>query len=256
MRCRSALRSAGSASGQEPTAIQASRSGPGATGRALQAATAVAEDKAEPVGEASMSDTAAAFEAAAMRLKAQREVEQMPIEDKIATCFKQWSAEWQADMDARSEEVKDSSSGYVGTVQFEQTMAFFKALYKQLRHRQVGFKGSGDGAQQRPHWQCGRLSRPRPLLQRTLNQLNLRQTGLSFQVAAPFPPELVCSRPGSSNSGGCLPELSLLSCSMVIIARSTPSWLLLWLVWQPSSMRCRSSHALPRRSLRAAMWGF
>eukprot|EP00891_Asterochloris_glomerata_P001235 jgi/Astpho2/1235/fgenesh1_pm.00023_%23_6_t len=61
----------------------------------------------------------------------------MPIEDKIAKWFKQWSAEWQADMDARSEEVKDSSSGYVGTVQFEQTMAFFKSLYKQLKHRQV-----------------------------------------------------------------------------------------------------------------------
>ena len=51
----------------------------------------------------------------------------MPIEDRIARCVKQWSAEWRADLDARSEEIKDSSSGYMGTVQFEQTMAFFKA---------------------------------------------------------------------------------------------------------------------------------
>ena len=61
-----------------------------------------------------------------MRPKAQLEVEQMPIEDKIARWFKQWSAEWQADMDARSEEVEDSSNCYVGTVHFEQKMAFFK----------------------------------------------------------------------------------------------------------------------------------
>ena len=99
------------------------------------------EEGAQHVEEALKSDTAAAFEAAAIRLKAQREVEQMPIEDKIAKWFKQWSAEWQVDMDACSEEVKDSSSGYVGTVQSEQTMAFYKALYKQLKHRQVGFKG-------------------------------------------------------------------------------------------------------------------
>ena len=103
----------------------------------------VGEEGAQHAADALKSDTAAAFEAAAMRLKAQREVEQMPIEDKIAKWFKQWSAEWQADMDVRSEEVKDSSSGYVGTVQFEQTMAFFKSLYKQLKHRQVVSIGSG-----------------------------------------------------------------------------------------------------------------
>ena len=54
----------------------------------MQAATAVDED-AEHIAEAAKSDTAAAFKTAAMRLQAQWEVKQMPIEDKIA---KWWGA--------------------------------------------------------------------------------------------------------------------------------------------------------------------
>lgn len=51
--------------------------------------------------------------------------------------LKRWTAEWEADLEARSEEVKDSSSGYTATIQFQQTMSFFKPLFKQLKRRQV-----------------------------------------------------------------------------------------------------------------------
>ena len=52
--------------------------------------------------------------------------------------LKRWTAEWEADLEARPEEVKDSSSGYTATIQFQQTMSFFKPLFKQLKRRQVG----------------------------------------------------------------------------------------------------------------------
>lgn len=51
--------------------------------------------------------------------------------------LKRWTAEWEADLEARPEEVKDSSSGYTATIQFQQTMSFFKPLFKQLKRRQV-----------------------------------------------------------------------------------------------------------------------
>ena len=51
--------------------------------------------------------------------------------------LKRWTSEWEADLEARPEEDKDSSSGTVATTQFLQTMAFFKPLFKQLKRRQV-----------------------------------------------------------------------------------------------------------------------
>ena len=51
--------------------------------------------------------------------------------------LKRWTTEWEADLEARPEEDKDSSSGTVATTQFAQTMSFFKPLYKQLKRRQV-----------------------------------------------------------------------------------------------------------------------
>ena len=52
--------------------------------------------------------------------------------------LKRWTSEWEADLEARPEEAKDSSSGTVATTQFAQTMSFFKPLFKQLKRRQVG----------------------------------------------------------------------------------------------------------------------
>jgi len=52
--------------------------------------------------------------------------------------LKRWTSEWEADLEARPEEAKDSSSGTVATTQFAQTVSFFKPLFKQLKRRQVG----------------------------------------------------------------------------------------------------------------------
>ena len=51
--------------------------------------------------------------------------------------LKRWTNEWEADLEARSEEVKDTSSGIQATIQFQQTVSFLKPLFKQLKRRQV-----------------------------------------------------------------------------------------------------------------------
>ncbi|KAL3141103.1 hypothetical protein ABBQ38_003458 [Trebouxia sp. C0009 RCD-2024] len=99
--------------------------------------TSATSREAVQAGTDGEDEVEASFKAAAKRLRLQRQEEQMPIEDRLNLYLKRWTAEWAADLEARSEEVKDSSSGYTATIQFQQTMSFFKPLFKQLKRRQI-----------------------------------------------------------------------------------------------------------------------
>ena len=70
-------------------------------------------------------------------LKEKREEEKLPIEQKIKVALKKWCREWEADLDARPDEVKNGAGGNQATVMFSQTMGFLTPLFKQLDRDQL-----------------------------------------------------------------------------------------------------------------------
>lgn len=96
------------------------------------------EQQADPAAASSSSDPLmAAFEAAAARVAEQRADDQLAVEDRILKYLKKWSREWDADMEARPEEVKQSGPGGHATKVFKQTMMYLEPLYNRLKKRRL-----------------------------------------------------------------------------------------------------------------------
>ena len=79
--------------------------------------------------------TLAAFKRAAAELADRRAEESMATEERIAKYLKQWSKEWEEDLERRPEDVKDSGSGRHATLLFRQTMQYLEPLYHRLKYR-------------------------------------------------------------------------------------------------------------------------
>eukprot|EP00879_Flechtneria_rotunda_P006324 GHRR01006647.1.p1 GENE.GHRR01006647.1~~GHRR01006647.1.p1 ORF type:complete len:438 (+),score=173.03 GHRR01006647.1:204-1517(+) len=79
----------------------------------------------------------AAFKQAAARLAAKRAEEGLPIEDRIAKYLRRWCQEWEEDLEARNEEVKQSGAGHQATLVFKQSMSYFEPLFERLKKRQI-----------------------------------------------------------------------------------------------------------------------
>ncbi|KAK9802898.1 hypothetical protein WJX73_003346 [Symbiochloris irregularis] len=91
----------------------------------------------QPVEEEDEDPTAAAFKAAAQVLKRQQEEQKMSIDQRITKYLQQWCEEWRQDLERRPAEAKRSGAGHQTTLLFEQTMGFFKPLYRQLKNDSV-----------------------------------------------------------------------------------------------------------------------
>ena len=61
----------------------------------------------------------------------------MEPEDLITKYLTMWCEEWRRDMDARSEEVRESPQGVQATSLFKQTMVFFRPLLSRLAQREL-----------------------------------------------------------------------------------------------------------------------
>lgn len=70
---------------------------------AQKAAAAAAEEEADP--------TLAAFKRAAAQLAEKCAEEALPLEDRLLKILRTWCKEWEADLDSRPDEVKDTGSG-------------------------------------------------------------------------------------------------------------------------------------------------
>jgi pre-mRNA-splicing factor 18 len=68
------------------------------------------------------------FKAAAERVAVQRAADALPVEDRMARMLKDWCAEWEADLEARSEEVRWMVVGVVGVVLLQGSSAAPRAL--------------------------------------------------------------------------------------------------------------------------------
>ncbi|KAG1657685.1 hypothetical protein FOA52_007279 [Chlamydomonas sp. UWO 241] len=92
-------------------------------------------DSAEEAPIVAKDPTMEAFEKAAAALAARRTEEAMCVEDRIEHYLKRWMAEWDADLESRPEEIKNSGSGHQTTLQFRQTEKYFEPLFERLKHR-------------------------------------------------------------------------------------------------------------------------
>ncbi|KAF6246112.1 Prp18 domain-containing protein [Scenedesmus sp. NREL 46B-D3] len=112
----------------------------GGEGPSKAAAAAAAEASASAAGGEAGSagdDVLAAFKAAAERLAAQRTEEALPVEERMVRMLQRWCKMWEEDLEARSEEVKQSGMGHTNTMVFQQSMTYLEPLYERLRRRQL-----------------------------------------------------------------------------------------------------------------------
>lgn len=84
-----------------------------------------------------MDATFEQFERAATRLRAMREEEHLPLEDRIHGQLKRWCEEWRDDLDGRPQEVANSRSGLQATMMFRQNVKYFEALFSRLEKREL-----------------------------------------------------------------------------------------------------------------------
>lgn len=115
---------------QEGNAAAAEGTGPGSSAAATAAGAAAGSTSGEDV-------LLESFKAAAARVAEQRAEEAMPIEDRMSKLIKGWCAEWEADLEARPEEVKMTGAGHQATLVFKQSMTYFEPLYERLKRRQL-----------------------------------------------------------------------------------------------------------------------
>ncbi|WIA14842.1 hypothetical protein OEZ85_001561 [Tetradesmus obliquus] len=121
---------AGGAAGEGPSKAAAAAAA-GADGK--QAAAAAGDGEPGSAGD----DVLAAFKAAAERLAAQRAEESLPVEERMVAMLQRWCKLWEEDLEARSEEVKQSGMGHTNTMVFKQSMTYLEPLYERLRKRQL-----------------------------------------------------------------------------------------------------------------------
>jgi hypothetical protein len=98
---------AGGAAGEGPSKPKASEGG-----------AAAAADSAAGAGDAGGGDEdalLASFKAAAARVAQQRADDALPVEERMAKMLKEWCAEWEADLEARPDEVRRNAAAVVGT---------------------------------------------------------------------------------------------------------------------------------------------
>lgn len=91
---------------------------------------------AEPSGAAldpEQEALMAAFRAAAEEHAAAS----LPLEDALARQLRRWCADWEADLEARSEQVKASPAGHQATQRFHETAEYLKPLFSRLRNRSL-----------------------------------------------------------------------------------------------------------------------
>ncbi|GAB4821259.1 hypothetical protein N2152v2_008305 [Parachlorella kessleri] len=75
----------------------------------------------------------AQFKRAAEQLAEQH----MVLEDRLAKWLRQWCEEWERDLEARPDEVKQSLEGRQATVRFKESQVYFKPLFERLRQRSL-----------------------------------------------------------------------------------------------------------------------
>eukprot|EP00878_Enallax_costatus_P018820 GHUV01019835.1.p1 GENE.GHUV01019835.1~~GHUV01019835.1.p1 ORF type:complete len:332 (+),score=137.42 GHUV01019835.1:529-1524(+) len=127
-------KAAGGAEGPVPAADKAASSSKQAAGGS---GTATPGKGGAGTAEGSGDEVLRAFQEAAARVAAQRAEEAMPVEDRIIKQLRGWCKEWEDDLEARSEEVKQSGPGYHATLVFKQSMTYFEPLYERLQKRQL-----------------------------------------------------------------------------------------------------------------------
>lgn len=80
------------------------------------------QQEAEPSGrdataaDGEAEDVMAAFEAAAAAVKAQREEATAALEDRVLRHIKSWCADWEADLERRPAEIKESGRGILSGI--------------------------------------------------------------------------------------------------------------------------------------------
>eukprot|EP01025_Chloroclados_australasicus_P065014 TRINITY_DN878_c1_g1_i1.p1 TRINITY_DN878_c1_g1~~TRINITY_DN878_c1_g1_i1.p1 ORF type:complete len:530 (+),score=84.68 TRINITY_DN878_c1_g1_i1:178-1767(+) len=82
-------------------------------------------------------DLWAAYQRAAETLKQQKEEEGMAGEDLIALQLQRWMKEWEEDLEARPDHVKNTAAGRAATTTQRQTQIYMEPLYRKLGRRQV-----------------------------------------------------------------------------------------------------------------------
>uniref|UniRef100_A0A1D1ZPT8 Pre-mRNA-splicing factor 18 n=1 Tax=Auxenochlorella protothecoides TaxID=3075 RepID=A0A1D1ZPT8_AUXPR len=113
---------------QQRAAKKARRTGEGGT--------AVPEEAAAPAGaelDPERQALMASFRAAADSLAATN----LPLEDRLARRLRGWCADWEADLEARSEEDQASPAGYQATLRYRETVQYLRPLFARLRNRSL-----------------------------------------------------------------------------------------------------------------------
>ncbi|KFM25756.1 hypothetical protein F751_2598 [Auxenochlorella protothecoides] len=92
-----------------------------------------AAKKARRTGEGGTAALMASFRAAADSLAATN----LPLEDRLARRLRGWCADWEADLEARSEEDQASPAGYQATLRYRETVQYLRPLFARLRNRSL-----------------------------------------------------------------------------------------------------------------------